>query len=220
MIQISDKLLGGSILIDISSQDTIWMLKKKIQETYHYPIWTQTLFDIREEPIIFKDESTIMENQIEDEIGLWVWLETPIPPVRSVLEHIVEYNTLDVSEYCQLKKGDPVAFQLKLLGPKQYIYYTSHDKLYHYDPSLYSNSMVMIEARKDKINEKMLHIPSGMKVRGILHDISVMIGESNRIDIHMVIGKPYSIYDTDGKQVFQDSVDKENWLWVRYDNIV
>jgi hypothetical protein len=80
--------------------------------------------------------------------------------------------------------------------------------------------MVMIEARKDIVNYKFLHIPGGMMIRGILHDISVTMEESTRIDIHMVIGKPYSIYDTDGKQVFQESVEEDNWLRIRYDNIV
>jgi len=105
MIQISVKLLGGSISVDISSQDTIWMLKKKIQDTYHYPIWAQTLFDIREETVIFKDDSTLTNHHIEqgDEIGLWVWSETRIPPVSSVLEHVV--TNRDVLEHCQLKKG-------------------------------------------------------------------------------------------------------------------
>ena len=218
MIPISIKLLGGSISVDISQQDTIWMLKKKIQETYHYPIWAQTLFDIREEPLVFKDESTIMENRIEDEIGLWIWSETRIPPVSSVLEHIVSNH--DVLEHCHLKKGDQVAFQLKLLGPKQYIYCPNKHKMYHYYPDLYSNSMVVIEARKDKIKEKMLHIPSGMMIRGILDDISVTTEESNRIDIHLVIGKPYSIYDEEGRQVFQQSIEEDNWLLIRYDNIV
>jgi len=227
-MQLSVKLLGGSILIDTTRQDTIWMLKQKIQERYHYPIWRQSLFDIRyEEPVIFNDDSTIQDYGLEDEIGLWVWMETCIPPVRSVLERIVKnigYNNeselFQILEHCQLERGEPVAFKLKLLGPKQYVYCSEQHKFYQYDPSLYSNSMVMIEARKELVNEKMLHIPSGMMVRGIFHDIEISVGESHRIDIHVVMGKPYSIYDAEGKQVFQDSVEKENWLRIRYDNIV